>query len=694
MNKKLIYLGGMVSLTLSLLVAAFTISAGSDWMLALRANDNNTWVHYTKRDPSYTDYGIKEYWVSCDSHTYQFTAPATVNITEGGSDPDTSEFLHDDSRWNKKLIPYAFSQNDRSTVVGAMAYNLSSGEDQTWWGASNACLQVLGVDSLKYKQYDLRNFIEYFPRINFEHYKEVTMDITLNIWKSSGGGVKLGFTEAAYSEGPLLATSSGDGTLTFISNGSSVTATLTYQGNTVLSETINNHDIVCGHDSMKLYITGTTTGDFYMTIRNFSLTAFEHPKLNLGVWNGSYHFTHDQQLIDIANQGVNVIVGVNPYWMSQSTWLHVLDLAESLGVKFIVDPRQYNSSIGNYDIWDGTKPYYADHDAVMGFDIWDEPSTQKFDTIASLKAQFDAVMPEGKIFFVNLLSSLCGLDGLYGTATGKTSSSQFYETNYAGVYHNTVGPDIYSWDSYPLFDNGKIRRTYFCDFDIWSYVSKNNDIPLWYTLLAAAHNSGDGLRYLVPTAKELRWQMSVAMTYGISSMLDYIYATTDDTYVCMANLEGGQITSYSDIFYDMGTVNGEFRVWEELYLSYEWQGVGTVKSGAINYLFNDLRHTISLTNYGISSISSTADLLVGAFKDYGNNNAYMITNAGKSTTYGNYAANVPYTNTDGTVTIHFPSTISGVKIIKNGVTTYQTVNDTSLSLNIDAYGSMFIIPII
>ena len=690
MNKKLFYFCGSISLTLSLLVAAFTI--GKDGMLFLRASSNTTLMHYSTRTPSYTDYGVREYWVGCDSHTYQFTEPTDGTI-QNASGWNTSEFEKNDNRWNKKLIPYAFSQNDRSTVVGAMAYNLSNNEDQTWWGLSYACLQVLGPDSLKYKQYDTKNFIEYFPRINFEHYKEVTMDITLNIWKSSGGGIKLGFTEAAFSEGAFLATSTDTGTITFRSNGSSVNAILTYQGNAVLNETITNHDIVCGHDSIKLYITGTTSGDFYMTITNFSLVAFEHPNLNLGVWNGSYHFSHDQQLIDIAEQGVNVIVGVNPYWLSQSNWLHILDLAETLGVRFIVDPRQYNSSTGNYDIWDGTKPYYADHDAVLGFDIWDEPSTQNFSTLASLKAQFDAVMPEDKIFFVNLLSSLCGLDSLYGTAQGKTSSSQYYENNYAGVYHNTIGPDIYSWDSYPLFDNGKIRKSYFCDFDIWSYLSKNNDISLWYTLLGAAHNSGDGLRYIIPTAKELRWQMSVAMTYGISSMLDYIYATTDDTYVCMANLEGGQITSYSDIFYDMGTVNGEFHAWEETYLSYEWQGVGTVKSGLTNYLFNDLRHTVNLSNYGISSISSTADLLVGAFKDSGNNNAYMITNAGKSTTYGNYAANINYSNTAGTVTINFPSSISGVRIIKNGVTTYQAVNDSSLTLDIDSYGSLFIIPI-
>ena len=656
------------------------------------ASGNSTWVHYTKRNQSYADFGIKEYWVECGGG-YQFTAPQSTSIVEGGNNPNTSGFLENDDRWNKTLIPYSFNQNDRNTIVDAKAYNATKGEDQTWWGQSYACLQVLGTDSLKYKQYDLENFIEYFPRINFYYYDEVTMDITLNIWKSNSGGIKLGFDESAFESGAFLGTSTNTGTISFTRNGNYIDAVLTYGGSTVLNETLTDPNILAGRESIKLYITGTTSGNFFMTITNFLAHAPIRPKLNLGVWNGSYHFGDDQQLIDIANQGVNVIVGVNPYWTTESRFLHTLDVADSLGIKFIVDPRKYNSGTGQYDIWDGTKPYYAEHNAVLGFDIWDEPSTEKYGTIASLKAQFDAVMPNDKLFFVNLFGSACGLEALYGTSTGKTSSAQFYENNYANTFQSTVNPDLYSWDSYPLFTNGKIRKAYFCNFDIWSYLSKNNNIPLWYTLLAAGHNSGDGLRYITPTAKEMRWQMSVAMTYGISNMLDYVYATTDDTYDCMAHLSEGHIASYSDVFYDMGIVNNEFHTWEELYLSYEWQGVSIVKSGYTNYLFNDLRHTINISNYGIKSVSSTSDLLIGAFKDSGGDYAYMMTNAGKSTTYSTkYTANIDYSNTSGTITIIFPSAISGVRIIRNGVTTYQVVNGTSISLNIDAYGSLFVIP--
>ena len=70
-----------------------------------------------------------------------------------------------------------------------------------------------------------------------------------------------------------------------------------------------------------------------------------------------------------------------------------------------------------------------------------------------------------------------------------------------------------------------------------------------------------------------------------------------------------------------------------------------------------------------------------------------MTNSGKSTTYSSkYYANVDYSNAAGTITITFPSAITGVTIIKNGVSTYQAVNGKTLSLNIDAYGSAFIIP--
>lgn len=691
MKKKVVAISISCSLMCCFMTTIFACLARSN-NLNMFASGNSTWVHYSQRNPSYADFGIKEYWVECGG-TYQMTAPQTTSIVEGGNNPDTSEFLENDNRWNKTLLPYSFSQDDRNTVVDAKAYNATSGEDQTWWGQSFACLQVLGTDSLKYKQYDMQNFIEYFPRINFYYYDEVTMDITLNIWKSNSGGIKLGFDENAFNNGTFLGTSTNTGTISFTRNGNGVDAVLTYGGSTVLNETLMDPAILSGRESIKLYVTGTTTGDFYMTITNFLASSPIHPKLNLGVWNGSYHFGDDQQLIDIANQGANVIVGVNPYWTTQSNFMHTLDVADSLGIKFIVDPRQYNSSTGVYDVWDGTKPYYVEHNAVMGLDIWDEPGTPNFETIASLKTQFDNVMPDDKLFFVNLLGSACGLEMLYGTSNGKTSSAQYYETNYANYFHSTVNPDLYSWDSYPLFTNGKIRKAYFNNFDIWSYLSKNNNIPLWYSLLAAGHNSGDGLTYITPTDTELRWQMSVAMTYGISNMLDYIYATTDTTYTCMANMNEGLITSYSDIFYDMGTVNNEFHNWEELYLSYEWMGVSALKSGLINYLFNDLRHTIDLTYYGIKSTSATCDALVGAFKNTNNEYAYMITNAGKSTTYSSkYYANVDYSNTSGTVTLTFPSSITDVTVIKNGVSTYQAVGSASVTISLDAYGSAFVIP--
>ena len=1012
MNKKSIRFCVSSVLSLTLLAGIFAFASNKSSSALLRATDNSTWMHYLATEPTYTEYGTKEYWISCDNHNYQFEAPASSNI-QHRSNPDTSEFTTNDARWNKNLIPYSFDQNDYSTVVGAKTYDSTLNEDRTNWGTGWCCLSVLGVDSLKYKQIDTNNFIEYLPRINFRHYAEVKMDITLNIWKSGDGGIKIGLTESAFQNGAFLATSTNTGRIVFTSHGDYVDAKLTYGGATVIDERITDTSIISGAESVKFYITGTTSGDFYMTITNFSANVghvhtwgdwvidststyttkgskhrccldcdeieyaeldylvyeagylYPNPycadnvvqlllpdgfpfadgyygvtdnstvvinhdgaayplvgasndtisvftngaerylqfnygrlgyhtigswspgsvlsegdtivldglfvgldngilgqsfrvnqttlytkyvsatakhfyfyvpinsldtmedcwmrnnyfqffsdlnaipiyndstnvgkfrpmttdaikvlrqgtyynigkandgwynaitketdskylvdfasssldvantigsiqngdvvildglfispvtneriyvkgqeilfvqtgtgtygwahrqyteqssnQLKIGVWNGSYHFGNDQQLIDIAEQGVNVIVGVNPFWLSSSTWLHILDLAESLGVQFIVDPRQYSN--GSYQTWDGTCPSYASHNAVLGFQIWDEPATTNYSQIASLKTQFDAVMPEGKLFFVNLLGSACGLSSLYGTATGKQSTATFYENNYAKTFYSQVNPDLFSWDSYPLFNDGMIRKSYFVNFDIWSYLGKQYDIPVWYTLLAAGHNSGDNKTYLTPTARELRWQMSVAMTYGIQNMLHYIYATTDETYTCMANLSDGVITSYSSIFYDMGTVNNEFHNWEGTYLYYNWQGTGYYSCGSNAYHLQNLNHAINLPSYGITSTSSGTNLLVGAFDDPVGRHAYMVTNAGKASS-GNYVSNVNYTNTASSVTLNLSSSVKGVRIIKNGVTTYQAVDGTSVTFDLDAFGSAFIIPVV
>ena len=417
--------------------------------------------------------------------------------------------------------------------------------------------------------------------------------------------------------------------------------------------------------------------------------------LNIGVWNGSYHFSNTSSIDDLVSAGMKTVIGVNPIWVSN--WNNILNYAATKGVKFIVDPRGWDSQNGRYADWDGTCPSYANHEAVLGFIMYDEPSTLQFDQLAQLKAQFDAVMPAGKLFFVNLLSSAVGMTSLYGSESAQSKYS-YYEANYAEAYSSKVSPELFSYDSYPFFTNGQTRKSYFCSLDIWSNLSRSLNIPTWFTFLSASHNSGDGAgyTYVLPTKLQLTWQMSVAISFGMTNLMHYIYATDASDYSCMANIDGSKNAQFDVV----SEANSNMHAIDDDLANYGWEGAVTYhNNNKVNLLFKDLQHTLSNSQVGIKSISATSDLLIGSYIDENDNRAYMVTNSGISTDYSytwdkkykDYNANVAYTNNANSVSLTVNSDITGAYVIQNGVKTFVSASNNTIALNLEAYGSAFVV---
>lgn len=418
--------------------------------------------------------------------------------------------------------------------------------------------------------------------------------------------------------------------------------------------------------------------------------------LNIGVWNGSYHFSNTSSIDDLVNAGINVVIGVNPIW--NPNWENVLNYALSRGVKFIVDPRGWDSDNGRYADWDGTCPSYASHDAVLGFIMWDEPSAKKYSAIAELKQRFEAVMPEDKLFFINLLSSAASLSMLFETES-VSSSYSYYETNYANAYQNTVQPDLYSYDSYPLFDNGKIRKSYFATFDIWSNLSRTYEVPTWYTFLSSSHDSGDGVgyHYVLPSEEQLKWQMSIALSFGITNIMHYIYATGASDYSCMANVDG----STNEYFNTVVDADSDMHMLDTEIVNYAWEGAATYHNNSkVNLLFKELQHTYTTAQIGIQSVSATSDLIIGSYADEYSNHAYMVVNSGISTDYSStwsnnyryYNANVAYVNEENNVQLTIGTAFKGAYVIQNGVKSFVSATNGRIDLSLCAYGSAFVIP--
>jgi len=397
--------------------------------------------------------------------------------------------------------------------------------------------------------------------------------------------------------------------------------------------------------------------------------------LTIGMWNGSYHVFEDKQLKELQAAGITKIMGIDTQWIGTTDVNAWLDRVYSYGIQVIIDLRS----------WDGeTVPSYANHPGVLGFLMYDEPCATEFDNLATLKAKFDAVMPEGKLFYVNLFPSCAAGTSLMGTVDWALGRRD-YNTYYVEKFLDKLDIEVLSWDNYSLLEGNGIRTDYFYNFEVMA--SKN--VPMWYTMLSAGHDT-TSTSYAIPTEAELRWQMAVAMTYGVQNIDHYTYVSHESDYSCMVEYETWEPT---DLYYDILKVDNEYLAWDNIFMAYDWIGVAAHSANSNNAMLTKLNSALNLSDYGASVTSADQNLLIGVF-DYNGDKAYMVTNAGSagSTTVGD---GKNFSMADASVTLTLADgDYKCVAVIDNGEISYVAVENNTVTLNVEAYEGVFVIPVL
>ena len=431
----------------------------------------------------------------------------------------------------------------------------------------------------------------------------------------------------------------------------------------------------------KTYISFVSKADDNVVFSTAASTEFgdvllpnTNETLTIGMWNGSYHVFEDKQLRELQAAGITKIMGIDTQWIGTTDVNAWLDRVYSYGISVIMDLRS----------WDGeTVPSYASHPGVIGFLMYDEPCATEFDNLATLKSKFDAVMPEGKLFYVNLFPSCAAGTSLMGTVDWALGRRD-YDTYYIQKFLDKIGAEVLSWDNYSLLDGNGIRTDYFYNFEVMA--SKN--VPMWYTMLSAGHNT-TSTSYATPTEAELRWQMAVAMTYGVQNIDHYTYVSHESDYSCMVEYETWEPT---DLYYDILKVDNEYLAWDNIFMAYDWVGVAAHSANSNNAMLTKLNNALTLSDYGASVTSADQNLLIGVF-DYNGDKAYMVTNAGSagSTTVGD---GKNFSMADASVTLTLADgDYKCVAVIDNGEISYVAVENNTVTLNVEAYEGVFVIPV-
>ncbi len=442
-------------------------------------------------------------------------------------------------------------------------------------------------------------------------------------------------------------------------------------------------------------IAETASGPVYWEVSLCESTEYGEVKLpsskknvNLSVWAGSYHLYTEEHLQRLENAGITTIIGL--YRSSEAEMIQILDRLQSHGITALCDLRARNSSGNVTGPWDGTTvPTYWNHPAVAGFLVMDEPCSTEFNKLASLKTTFESLMP-GKLFYVNLYPYDAEGERLYGSSW--LDYIYDYEDDYINKFVSKVGLDYVSWDSYPLFTDNTIRPNYFLNFE----AVTNSGLPAWYTMLSAGHSTSTDT-YVTPSEAELRWQMNLAMTYGIQDLAHYVYASHDTTYNydCMYDINTG---TFNETLYSAVTNAGnQVKAWEDIFTSYSWKGVAKVDVGSTNEMMRKLNSTLTLGNsYGLTAVSSDQDMLVGIYELDGSH-AYMITNAGSitgSTENGSGAKPFTMTADEDVVLTLSAGSYKCAAVIAKGVITYVPVVNNTVTIDVDAYEGVFVIPVL
>ena len=379
----------------------------------------------------------------------------------------------------------------------------------------------------------------------------------------------------------------------------------------------------------------------------------EDTAITIGVWNGSHFDLSEEELSNLQKAGVNLLLGT----YTKNTPLETfIDLCAKYELNVIADQRP----------WNGLTPSYINKDNFWGFCVYDEPFMEDLATLTKMKQEYTQKMGD-RMFYVNLNPSYASIGVPY--------------EKYLEAYIDECGLEMVSFDNYSLMKDENtgetyVREEYLYDFDVCSYYAKEAGIPLWYTLLTSGH-----LWYVNPTADDLIWQMNLAMTYGSKYLLHYIYSSHEPTYLYpMVDMEGKPTETY----YKVSEANAAIRAWDHIYMNYEWLGTSAVEgSKEQTGLFDCLKYNVEIDEtYALKNASSNYDVLVGHFEDEDGRRGYMVTNTTN-----------PYDEQTAEVSLTISSKYQGALVIQNGEEKVVTLENGKLSLEVDATGAAFVIPL-
>jgi hypothetical protein len=248
-----------------------------------------------------------------------------------------------------------------------------------------------------------------------------------------------------------------------------------------------------------------------------------------------------ERYAEIRNANFTVAMGAGGAGLTVEQNRQMLDYCRQLGMKAIVRDGRLPlaaSSAEQQAAIDAVVKEYADHPALFGYYLVDEPGAGAFDGLGQVVARLREKDPT-RVAYINLLPTYArDFPGALGTTT--------YE-EHVRAFVAKVKPAVLSYDHYHFTTQGD-RADFFENLDTVRRVALEARIPFWNIVLVTQHG---GYRNL--TEGELRFEAMQTLAYGARGLLWFTYwspAETDHSLTwahAMINPDGSRDPHYEQV---------------------------------------------------------------------------------------------------------------------------------------------------
>ena len=398
-----------------------------------------------------------------------------------------------------------------------------------------------------------------------------------------------------------------------------------------------------------------------------------------------------------------------------------LDMAYNAGLQVLVwdtglgVPVNFRHPI-NHDIWDTTwARKYTQHPAFMGLHMVDEPSIGQIPDLQLKVDRWNEEFPDTMIF-INLHSSYGGANVIGAPPSDFEGYRRFVTKALDYLQVNPLSVDHYPFDVGLMVEGNTdpgfggiwgMSPNYFKDLALIRQLASERGVVSKSYILTSGH-----WKYKRDlTEEELRWQIKVHQAFGFEMIAHYAICLPFLDYdMFYENRRNPSLDTRQPIWYNVQAVNHEIQKWDHVYMRFarNWMGTApiyatgtTLTQQQMNTQYPffgiiDGRDRIGADELtGITSLTTTQDILAGRFADDAGNRGFMFTNVVNP--MGPFMQTPGYVDGDeaaAVIELQFAHQYRGLQIFERGISRIVELDgNNAYTLTVPFKDGTFVIPL-